>query len=236
MEALKSFFSAVGPPTSEPYIPCLLALYDALNDDNDEIRSDAAVAAAPVIGKRVVPLEAADLLVDWLVQHLGYSEVFRSAVVQRLVGQQQTSTASVDQTWIPAETLLKEAMEFDESLFVVEKRNLFIDEIRESKRWARVSRALVYTPKEEPYWSLQDWTTAGLRSLNELALKDDGPLGWTSQDQAFAVCGRVLLCAATHHDTSGRTQLRELLQEFAIVGKKSRIHGSLLCFADSNDG
>lgn len=230
-EAIRSFSSTVGPRTGPHYLPYLLALYDALNDDDDEIRHAAAAATTSIVGKGVASLEAANLLVDWISRSFNHVEAFRSAVICRMAGQ-QISPDSTDQTWTSAEKLLGEAMRFDDTLFAVEEQNLFIDEIRESKRWRRIFKGLSYAPEEEAHKRLQDWTTAGMRALNKLAQRGDGPLGWTFPAPVFAICARVLLCAGALHDISGNTLLRDLLHEFTVAGRKSGFHGSLLHFAE----
>lgn len=235
VKAMRSFSSTVGPRKDQHYLPYLLALYDALNDDDDEVRDVSAAAAESIIGKNGVSLEATDLLVVWLARHFSQQEAFRSVAVCRLAGQ-ETNIWSTKQEWIPAEELLSKAMKFDDSLFAVEKQNLFIDEIRESTRWLRVFKRLAYVPEEEPYRHLRDWAAAGLRALNGLALNDDGPLGWTCQEEVFALCGRILLCARALCDIGDNTTLRDLLEEFAVTGRASGIHGSLLRFAEQAGG
>lgn len=206
-----------------------------MNDDDDEVRDISSAAVESIIGKNGVSIEATDLLVDWLGRHFSHMEAFRSIVVYRLAGQ-RVHMCSTSQEWVPAEALLGKAMEFDDSLFAVEKRNLFIDEIRESTRWLRVFKGLAYGPEEEPFRRVQDWATSGLRALNGLALRKDGPLGWTSREQVFAPCGRILLCARALYDIGNSTRLRDLLEEFTVAGRASGIHGSLLRFAEQAGG
>lgn len=230
-EAIRSFTSATGPRTGSQYLPYILALYDALNDDDEEVRDVAAAAAASIVGRRVASLEAADLLLDWLGRHFSHDEAFRSAVAGRLAGQQTDPCSTTDPAWASAEDLLDEALEFDDSLFAVEEQNLFIDEVRESKRWLRVFEGFSSGPEGESHRRLRDWTTAGLRALIGLARRDDRPLGWASQQQVFALCSRVLLCAGTLNTMGNSAELGDLLREFSVAGRASGVHGSLLQYA-----
>ncbi|KAK2058083.1 hypothetical protein LY76DRAFT_487412, partial [Colletotrichum caudatum] len=154
--------------------------------------------------------------------------------------------------WEPAEAQLATALRFDDSLFVVEEQNLFIDEVRESTRWAAVLED-VFSPSSSSFSSspstsvaatamaLTQWTSSGLDALLGLVSPDqgddddavDGPLGWASDPQVYAVCARVLVCAAalTRTDASGAELLRGKLERFRSAGQRRRLHGLLLDLA-----
>ncbi|KAF3354653.1 GTP-binding protein rhoA [Verticillium dahliae VDG1] len=65
-QSLKSYLCAC--PSSEPALmPVLLTLYDALNDDDEEVRALAALASRPVLANQtLLPLRAADSLLQLL--------------------------------------------------------------------------------------------------------------------------------------------------------------------------
>lgn len=196
--SLRSFFAAHSPPLTQSHLTALLALYDSLNDDDDEVRDVAAGAAKNLIGHALVPLEAADRLLDFLVDHFGSSPFFKSAVADRLVGHCGARAAAVrddDDAWEPAELELARAMRFDDSLFVVEEQNLFVDEVRETRRWVEVFQRLELdaTGEDEKLMTkLVDWVQGGLAHLGTLVGTKDGPLGWASDPAVFAMCTRLV--------------------------------------------
>ncbi|KAK4149214.1 putative death-receptor fusion protein-domain-containing protein [Chaetomidium leptoderma] len=228
--ALRSFFMAAKSRIwGTQYLPVLSALYSSLIDDDDEVRAAAANAASSVIGTPAVAPAAANGLVPWLQEQFGESEAFRSRVVYRMVGQSSPSQEQDGRELIPAEDQLRRALDFDDSLFAAEEQNLFIDEVRETTRWRGAFDA---RSSEASLGCLRTWVEAGLKCLIGLAKKkEDGPLGWTSDQHVFAVCARILLCAVAITKTGGGeedTGVGGLLQEFREVGGKARIHGSLL--------
>ncbi|KAL2024422.1 hypothetical protein VTK56DRAFT_8233 [Thermocarpiscus australiensis] len=226
--ALKSFFIRSRSHTcGTKYLPALSALYDSLIDDDDEIREVAATAASAVIGACAVAPTAADGLVVWMREHVGEAEEFRSRVVCRMVGQPY----SRDLRLAPADEQLRKAMDFDDSLFATEEQNLFIDEVRETSRWRRVFGTLEHSGGEPSFSCLTTWVQTGLECLIGLAQKEDGPLGWTSDQHVFAVCARILLCAVAITQAVEDARIVEQLREFAVLGEKGRIHGSLLDLA-----
>ncbi|GAB1320463.1 hypothetical protein MFIFM68171_10673 [Madurella fahalii] len=227
--ALKSFFTGHrNHKWDTKYLPALSALYDSLIDDDDEIREVAASAASGVIGTYTVAPTTADDLVAWLRDHFGDAEEFRSRAVCRMAGQPYRYS----QTFLlptPADEQIRRAMDFDNSLFAAEEQNLFIDEVRETTRWRRAYETLQHSGGDAPsFRRLRQWAETGLRYLVELAAqKEDGPLGWTSDQHVFAACARILLCAAAVAET-GVPAITGLLNEFVALGERARIHGSLL--------
>ncbi|KAJ8129317.1 hypothetical protein O1611_g4314 [Lasiodiplodia mahajangana] len=193
----------------QSHLPWLLALYDALTDDDVEVREAAAGAAKSILGLELVPAEAGSRLLCWLAGHFGHESDFLTHVGGRMVGHNFGSTCFVAThpagedvpevnglDWVPAESQLAEAMRFDDSLFVVEEHNQYIDEVREAKRWADVFLSSVSSTEKRVHNSvtraLAEWTLAGLRTLariaeTESAADGDGPLGWTSKPEVFAI-------------------------------------------------
>ncbi|KAK6081692.1 HEAT repeat protein [Seiridium cupressi] len=233
IQAILSFTSNSSLPFQSPAnLSWLLALYDYLNDDDDEIRDIAASATAPILGKPLVSIEASTRLLSWLAKQYGETAEFRTHVACRMVGQpavwaQITDPTRILSSWDAAEADLARAMRFDDSLFVVEEQNLYIDEVRESLRWKDVFRSLAYAGDDDAaVAALLQWTTAGLRTLCAQAETDDGVLGWTSKPEVFALCSRVVVCgvalAEKHADA------KEELRTFVEQGKKTRVHGLLL--------
>ncbi|KAI1735552.1 putative death-receptor fusion protein-domain-containing protein [Xylaria scruposa] len=203
---------------SSAHLPWLLALYNALTDDDVEVREAAAEAAGPILGLSLVPVEANTRLLRWFTTYFRHDYDFIMHVAGRMVGHNFGSNSFVALStiesgpaetggsgWVPAKAQLIEAMRFDDSLFVIEEHNQYIDEVREAKRWTDVFVALdlrTGDARGNAIGALAEWTLAGLRALTEItqseaAVAGDGPLGWTSQPQVFAICARILICAST---------------------------------------
>ncbi|KAH9900343.1 putative death-receptor fusion protein-domain-containing protein [Xylariomycetidae sp. FL2044] len=271
VRAINSFTSKVNlveqydHPLSEAHIPWLLALYDSLNDDDDEIREAAAEAAAPILGRALVSVEAGQRLLDWLAVQFKDAQGFRAHVVSRMIGHYQpvannnnnnTTSAAEGTTalldaWVPAHQQLASAMRFDDSLFVIEEQNLYIDEVRETKRWSNVYTSLPLLPQSseraaaaagasrDDDEALRAWTLAGLRTLMHIAEEPrrDDALGWTSKPEVFAICARILTCAAVlaaaeedekEEEEGQDREVGEALRGFMDVGGRTGVHGLLL--------
>lgn len=172
----------------------LLALYDTLNDDDEEVRDLGSAALKHVAGVSLVPVEAAGRLLQRLAATFGSLPQFRAAVAGRIVG-----------AWSPAaERQLAAALRFDDSLFAVEEQNLFVDEVRETRRWVAVFDSLSWSAAAAGsdaaaaaaaavLASLESWVRGGIDKLTELAQgEQDGPLGWASDAHAFAIATRIV--------------------------------------------
>uniref|UniRef100_A0A0D2XDB7 DUF2428 domain-containing protein n=1 Tax=Fusarium oxysporum (strain Fo5176) TaxID=660025 RepID=A0A0D2XDB7_FUSOF len=197
IESLCSFFSIieVGQPwTQEEHLAAILALYDSLNDDDDDIRDVGSAAVQSILGKALVPIEAANRLLLWLAQHYAGSPTFRQVVVRRIMGDSRYPTPKNNAVSIQDQ--LQEAMKFDDSLFVIEKQNLFVDEVRETQRWIGLYENLTWESNDPSLDSLTTWTSAGLEAMQNLARQEDGPLGYASKPEVFAILSRVVRASA----------------------------------------
>lgn len=273
MEAITSLsvvFRAYDIPESSTshldptHLPWLLALYDALTDDDVEVREAAAHAARPLLGFALVPVEAGARLLRWLAARFGHEPDFVKHVMGRMVGHNFGSTFFIpshtaegrptgvaELGWASAERQLTEALRFDDSLFVIEEHNQYIDEVREAKRWADVLlssyNSVSSSARQDASKVLAEWTLAGLHTLTriaeaEAAVAGDGPLGWTSKPQVFAICARILISACTitklngYYDGVSKQRkgvymdVKEELHRFWRLGRadRVRVHGLLL--------
>jgi hypothetical protein len=258
-QGLRAYTRSLGGETlSLPQVPGQLqiwiALYDALNDDDDDVREVAALSAAPLLGRRIVAAEAADEMLQFLLQTSSTAE-FRSIVVGRMVG--HSSVVSPSETgshfpeatdpWQPFAAQLKSALAIEDALFAVEEQNLYVDPVRETERWAEVfvalfeNRASTLAIKDtagdeaavgREVNALQDWIMAGLHELLTVieARPDDGPLGWTSKARVFALCARLLVSgrALVRARCPAHEEVRSALEKVANLGQKRRLHGLLL--------
>jgi len=236
--ALRSFASTVGEKElAEPFVPITLAIYDALLDDDEEVRDVAAQAAASMTGKATFPVAAADTMAPWMAGRFCRVPHFRAQVASRMVGHVVGVAAPTEAalSWTPAAAQLEVAMRFDDALFAVEDPNLFVDEVREAERWARVLAALPRIDPDESVAALEAWTADGLRTLVRLAeQRGDGPLGWTAKADVFAVCSRVLRSAVALAGLSRDSSptMVDLLLRFRTAGEATGVHGTLLSMAD----
>ncbi|CAN8096998.1 unnamed protein product [Discula destructiva] len=276
-KSLQSFatalHSAVVVAADAAYLPALLALYTALVDDDEEVREVGALAAAFAMSSEgesttttttttttrsqsrpqpLVPVDAADALLAWMQRRFGRTQEFRAYVACRLVGDPLVAVDIGVQdlaAWVPAEQQFAAALEVDESLFAVEEQNLFIDEVRETERWAVVFEMLEIDFDEIEQkdgsvkrvlimdsWlaALKEWTEKALAVLVKQAAKDDGPLGWASNPRAFALSHRVLVCGKVLSGLFGSEDMTiaALLEQVQGAGRSSRLHGLLLSTLD----
>ncbi|WYZ40214.1 hypothetical protein EsH8_IV_000555 [Colletotrichum jinshuiense] len=238
--SLASFFSSASPlPAADApaaYLPALVALYDALNDDDDEVRDMASLSAKHILSQPLAPLDAASRLLTHIAATYRDVPAFHALLASRLTGQPQQDPAG---EWEPASAQLTAALRFDDSLFAIEEQNLFIDEVRESKRWAAVLRDVFSAPAsasvdDRKTTALTQWACDGLDALLALAAGDacgdDGPLGWASKPDVFAAYARIALCAAALVAAGGvgSELLRSKLEQLRSVGGRGRVHGLLL--------
>lgn len=256
-QSLKSFFAGplpVSPIEDQSYLPALIALYDALNDDDDEVRDIAAAGARPLLSNaNLIPLEAASRLLSLLASSFGHVPAFRALVASRIAGTLSTiegagegvawsSVSSPDKapsTWTPATDQFAAALRFDDSLFAKEEQNLYIDEVRESRRWTTV---FVSLPRSDDDViarldrALEEWTAGGLAAiLDYTKQRRDGALGWTSLPAAYAVCARVILSAVALvkgdvgvGKPGAGDGIEGQLETLMEVGVKQGLHGLLL--------
>ncbi|KAK7951761.1 uncharacterized protein PG986_007489 [Apiospora aurea] len=217
----------------DAHLPWLLALYDALNDDDEEIREVAAAATEPILGRSVVAMEGNRRLLAWLVEHYGATDEFRTQVACRMMGHYPLCSRLSDTVlgqWQPAEQQLASAMRFDDSLFVIEEQNLYIDEVREARRWREAFRGVSYKEDSAVLEALVEWARSGLQTLTRLAERDDGVVGWASKPEVYAICARVVILGAAL--AGSHPAVKEDLQRFFDAGHKTRVHGLLLSMCE----
>ncbi|KAK1995222.1 hypothetical protein LX36DRAFT_640230 [Colletotrichum falcatum] len=259
--SLASFFApaaAGAEPEGAAHLPALVALYDALNDDDDEVRDLASVSAGHILAQPLAALDAAPLLLTRIARDYRGAPAFHALLAARLAGHSgaaQPEEGAVPaasgplggDAWEPAEAQLAAALRFDDSLFVIEEQNLFIDEVRESTRWAALLEDVFHPSSSSSSSSatttttmaLTQWASSGLDALLGLVSPGrgddavDGPLGWASDPQVYAVCARVLVCAAALARTGAADaeRLRSKLEQFRSAGQRGRLHGLLLDLA-----
>ncbi len=141
----------------------------------------------------------------------------------------------------PLRAMLRDAMQQDTKLFTEEKQNLFINPVKETKNWTEAvlnlhpslfGRNIVH--------GFGTWCTEGLVALVEIIeSREDGPLGWTSKADVFALGIRILAAVRVRiHCLSGgkckeeRSRYLELLRKMILVGKEKMLHGLWLQYVE----
>ena len=236
-----------------------LAFYDLLNDDDEENRRDAAHSVSSVFsdpssyskpqdeGKiSLMPLASASELLSFLRSSYRDSPDLCSEAILRLTGPSSeygsrivagvpTSTKEKSSNGMGLtsfKVLFGQARKEDNVLFVEERQNLFIDDVREAERWAEVLQDLSYAAVEGFVSYLETWVLEGLAVLLDAANEEDGPLGWTSKPDVFAMGLRVIVAAEVllkwimkGHSKVETEMVRHYLKELAEIGRRTKLHG-----------
>lgn len=234
-------------------LPCLIALYDTLNDDDDEVRELGAQIVSSIVGKPLIPLAACEEFAEWLRLKYPRDQMFSWNVICRITGSDEFIFHGAYAGLCSPEDQLAAAMKQDDALFVEEEQNLFIDEVREAKLWSSVlSKDLKVLQAEksgeyqwQQYSHLAKWILNALRQLNIIMEKNDGPLGWTSKPSMFASCVRILFGANVLLESKNtlpenisrilsQNEISEALSVFKDLGEKNDIHPILLSKVSEN--
>lgn len=165
-----------------------LSVYDLLNDDDEEIRIEAANTAHKILSADsvsaasgpAVPLVATQQLAELLTRRWpDNTDLFDTAVL-RAFGVRTGGVKS-------AEQLLQSFEKAEYALFKEEKQNLYIDDVRETRLWAKVAMHLSGSAVQEALlMDLTKWTVDGIAALvDKFKFSIDGPLGWSSEENAF---------------------------------------------------
>lgn len=250
MLSLSSFSRALRSQTGSPKTPpaaldIYLILYDMLNDDDEELREISASVASQLLsyssvspGRAVAlaPLTASKLLAEFIAAHYKNSHrLFRDAV-RRVVGQ---AIGTSQGRLVAVSQLASEYLKESTVLFVEEKQNLYIDDIREIDIWTGVLFGLEADASDPAI--VQDfsgWVMGGLSYLTQLACSSkDGLLGWASKTDMFVLGTRVLSAArflvsqssaAVGHREEDRLTLKQKVQSFLEAGRSANLHDDWL--------
>ncbi|CAI7573376.1 unnamed protein product [Penicillium palitans] len=254
--SVDSFSRALRSPGSQPRVDAVLldvylVLYDLLNDDDDEIRDVAASAASWVLSRSTVspdadvalaPLNASALLADFIIDNYSDSTLLGHRVVRYLTGQEPRISGSDERNHLVAVSdQIAEHRQESTVLFVEEKQNLFIDDVREVEVWSRALLRL--TPSAYAKLPLDEtsaWVFDGLTYLCSLVGSEkepDGLLGWVSKPEIFTLGLRVIVISSAlgSHVFPAPESLRVQPNDFrgtleCLLGaaKSSSVHGDWL--------
>lgn len=256
MSSLQSFARGLRPDGNSPRVDAslldiYLILYDMLNDDDEELRDMAALTTSWVLSYSSVspnasiaygPLNASALLASFIAKHYSDSDQLAHRVARYLTGQERRISGSDDQTaLVPVSHLVHQYSQESTILFVEEKQNLFIDEVREVDVWSQV---LLHLKKnalpENVVRQIAGWTAGGLQYISGYITQDsgeDGYLGWMSKPDSYTLIVRIISIVLTlvsdgfaAPELMGIEQsvLREQLQTFLKLGQIKAVHDELL--------
>lgn len=256
MASLATFGRVLRPLGSPPrvdhvFLDVYLVLYDMLNDDDEELRDIAASTASWVLSYSSVslsktvalsPLNAANLLAEFIAQNYTDSKVFCHKIICYITGQEPMIGGSIDKTKLVAVSdSISQLRKESTILFVEEKQNLFIDEVREVNIWPR---KLLYL--DEPAYDettvkhLSAWVSGGLDCLTKVTADDagkDGFMGWTSKPEIFTLGMRVINIAAvlvsrefsaSRYLGESKTVLEGRLRSLLESGRAASLHDEWL--------
>lgn len=206
-----------GDNGEQHHLALALIAYDALNDDDDEIRDAAArIATRIIVGgpayndsiPTVLPLTAARKLAAYLRQTYADSPLLCAEALHRLLDHESGRDAAGARgalEWSEAEggfaAQLREARMENAALFAREKQNLFLDPVREVGVWGEVLGGLSLCGGDggdgavsaRVVRALEEWCVAGLRELRLLAERErDGAMGWFGRGEVFLLGWRVV--------------------------------------------
>ncbi|TVY15266.1 tRNA (cytidine(32)-2'-O)-methyltransferase non-catalytic subunit TRM732 [Lachnellula arida] len=240
VRSLQSFFRSDDTESilgDDCLLKALLALHTTLSDDDEEIRELGASTVASLTRNLSTPLQAVQDLAAWMVGKYSSSVSFAHIVVEKMTGADACKR-------------IKASLDPNDSLFAEEDTNLFVDEVRDARLWAKTFHGLSKEAvedsniKESPATTLVNWVTAGLTALDTLLEGEDGPLGNTSRPGTYYPCLQVLICQnaliqymTTHHQgpnssvdlISGRELAdSNLLNQFIANAGRRRIHEDLI--------
>ncbi|PGH23951.1 hypothetical protein AJ80_02013 [Polytolypa hystricis UAMH7299] len=192
--SLKSFFTGLKMSNKRSQLqPLLLSLYlvlyDLVNDDDEEIRDVAAEAASRILSCNVddpnqavalLPLAASSNIINFLINSYRASSTLFTTALTRLVGQKVSAS---NPGFTPVSEILAQLRKESTVLFVEEKQNLFIDDVREAEIWATVLTKLSLPDDSSNTISqFHGWVLDGLSALLETSREEgkDEVFGWTS--------------------------------------------------------
>jgi hypothetical protein len=137
-------------------------------------------------------------MIDWLFMKYETNPRLAAEVLQRLTLSKKSvqSTNRLDFTDLvsggPSE-LFEEAFVIDNALFVEEKQNLYVDPLTVLGLWIRW-----FVHADGEVWDfvtgeLEDWALKSVDIISGKMDEQDGPFGWSSKQDVFALISRVIL-------------------------------------------
>ncbi|TKA35051.1 hypothetical protein B0A54_14559 [Friedmanniomyces endolithicus] len=167
-----------------------MAVYDLLNDDDEDIRLLAATTTSRILAtddgiacdRASVPAVASQRLLAFMVRKWSTDPDFAQEVTHRAFHALRSGQLNV-RPWS------QDDAKTSTSLFAEEKQNLYVDEAREVKAWSQVLMSL--PPTAVPKRLVRHLSLNVTEGLNALILHatepNGGPLGWSSRPEHFTL-------------------------------------------------
>ncbi|BAE58712.1 unnamed protein product [Aspergillus oryzae RIB40] len=235
------------PLVDKVYLEIYLILHDMLSDDDEDLRDMAAGTASWVLSYSSVapskavalsPLNAGQLLADFMVDNYPESQLLSTKAIHYITGQEPKLSGSVEPTKLATvEAQLAELRKESTTLFEEERQNLFIEEIREVDIWSRRLLGLREAAfNERIVKETSKWVSDGLSYVADIMANEsgmDGLVGWASKPETFTLGVRLISLAAVlvseefaapGYLFEDRNSLREKLQRLLDNGEKSLLH------------
>lgn len=177
------------------------------------------------VSRPAVPILTTYRLAKFLSTHFATSPSLFVEALRRLMGAPSVAALLT----VPFAITLAEEKKEDNTLFSIEKRNLFKDDTLDTALWSRVLRSMNTTAMPLKHVEgLKGWVLDGLVALTETARKEsDGALGWTSKAEVFTLGMRVICAAEVVLGWGGKDAaiVKKTLRELADVDGGEGIHG-----------
>ncbi|KAF2763505.1 hypothetical protein EJ05DRAFT_41398 [Pseudovirgaria hyperparasitica] len=246
LDGLQNIWTQPGNGFDKARLSLMFATYDALKDDDDEIRDVASGVAARILAspqrmqvRKQVPLIASARLAQYMARQYSTSSDLFYGALWRLLGLDSRDGAAAMKPFLETYAQVRA---IDSTLFAKEKQNLFADDSRETSIWSRVlvaADAKAIPPDLAAV--LTTWTMDGLGALTQAARDEyDGPLGWTSKPEVFVLALRVIYAADVLLQWREKTtkvgrkgsEIKQALAEFKTAAEGSAVHEALTIAVD----
>ncbi|PPJ54294.1 hypothetical protein CBER1_06556 [Cercospora berteroae] len=195
------------PKLADSFLQLCLAVYDLLNDDDEDIRLLASeivtriLAAGPTRAPASEPIVASQRLLTFCVGRWLDSPNLVARAFQRSfdLSDTETTSRSVAQQ-------LEASTQNDTALFAEEKQNLYIDEAKEVRVWSQVLQKLSLQAIDKTLIStIATWVDEGLNALTIHSESNaDGALGWTTQPEIYVLGLQVVYAVELLFNFSAR--------------------------------
>ncbi|KAK5174565.1 uncharacterized protein LTR77_001646 [Saxophila tyrrhenica] len=230
------FWEFLNRESSPCFLRMCLAVYDLLNDDDEDIRLLAVVTANDIV--KVSALERPSGVLEPVEAR---SSILRF-MVQRWLNDVELATEAYTRAFRPPgsddshtiEEQLDNAAAVDTALFAEEKQNLYIDDATEIKAWTEVLLRLdAFALPQHLLNHLSRKVMSGLESLlKKAANNDDGALGWSTKPGVFILGLQIVYSAEVllHLVAKGRrvavrpSELRSKLSRLATVFAAQKVN------------
>jgi len=182
--ALSIYFRLIGqqqPDKTQPIqgpLRAKVTLYNLLNDDDEDVRAEAALAAANLLqhdqrqrALGLSPIAARELLLTRLIQEYGKTVELAECAVIRIMLLRQNITGRSDMPSlanvcaVPVQSKIHRLLRAKDDLFAEESQNLYIDDIQETKAWNGVLRHCIDQLTPEQVDLIVRWTLEGFSAV-----------------------------------------------------------------------